>query len=890
MGQPTFVQKIDASNANASSLTLTPSAATTAGNLLLVGILLNANGAQTPAAVAGIIDSAGTPVVAGISTGVPVNTWTPLASNSDDGVFLQWWICKGAVSITDLVISLTYPQSIIAFAMEYNSANGITNPIFQTLLSNQNTITTEYIKETASTFPNSGAQLMIGLFAMLGDTFNATPLEGTNRATNDLNIPPALSYQVLENGTVDETGLLNLTAVSATQLATVANVGTSTMQCFYLLISGGLVLNTPPGLSDQPDASLTVGEFALGIQLAKISGNAALGMTRMEFFQGVYTNGETVDLPVSPVDGYEYQQNELTYVWGIYSTCNTGNGWITGPQALWYAQWGVDQETGLVSSEEWYRADGAAGISNDGYLQVFTIAQRQQQTLQLAEIPTYTDLPAAIFKTDLAYSEDLMIDLNNNSKFTVVGQECISMGEFYNGQTVPTPVSPADDYAYSYGEVTFIFSWRWTTGQLGYVQLACPPYYTLASLNAAISSSGVVTCAVGMMGDGGENYTSYNALGRIAVFALCQRQPRWSVPWNAAPWDNVGGKNASFIIGSGLTANNPDAGGYGGPYSPAGLQIGGPTIIKVTAGQTYILSYVGGTIPVHNSYGTLIGPLGEVGTTEAGVTPSPGSYVSGGPNTSQSCIGCYTDALGNIVGSPFVVGTAPLSLTIPSGATQIQLGNNDSYGSWPITPTYANYNQGAWQFLINRYVPVVGNKFAEIDNSLFYPGEAIPAGIAAQINQNILEASLSPEFFGPTLYAPGATIPTPVSPLDGYAYSRAELTYIWEWAEMTPGGWPPNSGSNNRTAMFAANINQSTGVITNTVVSGETSYVIWRLEPGGPYQAETTNGKISVTVVGFRAAQQTAITTPATVNTPPSDTGSAITDQPTQTQVFINGV
>ena len=130
---------------------------------------------------------------------------------------------------------------------------------------------------------------------------------------------------------------------------------------------------------------------------------------------------------------------------------------------------------------------------------------------------------------------------------------------------------------------------------------------------------------------------------------------------------------------------------------------------------------------------------------------------------------------------------------------------------------------------------------------------------------NINEAACTPEFFGPTLYALGATIPVPTSPIDGYTYQRSELTYIFEWGEMTPGTWPPNSGSNNRTAMFSAQINQATGVITNstsTLSSGSTGYtsVIVRYAPGGPYVFETTPGFISVVVVGSRSAQQPEIT------------------------------
>ena len=746
MSQPAFVQKIDGSSASAHSLTLTPGSATAVGNMLLVGVVMNPNGVESPQQVAGIKDSAGD-VFAGspaVDTGVPYNTWALLGSSNNDNIRTEWWVCKGAVSITDLVISITGIgsaglQSIIAVMLEYSGANGVTNANFQALQSNQNTIATQYILETAATYPNSGAELMIGLFAMLSDTFNATPPTPTGapqtvRSTNSLSIPPSLSYQVIEQGTVSPTGTfvsggeqvtlavdaLNLTAESATELALPGNLAASSMQCLYIVISGGLILNTPPGFSDQPDSALAAGQFAIGSQMAKINGNAALGMCRMEFFQGVYKNGDMVALPISPIDGYQYQLSELTFVWAVYSTANPSNGWITGPQALWYCSWNVDQQTGLVSCTEWYRADGAAGISNDGWLQVFTIAQRQKLTLTAAAAPTWTQQQAASFVTDLAYSSDVLTEMNDNAKFSVIGQECIFMGPFSNGQTVPRPVSPADDYEYAYSEVTFLVSWMYTTfnANAEMVQLPCPPYYTLASLNADVNpSTGAVTCAVGMMGDGGEGYTSYTTLGVIQVVALCRRA--------------------------------------------------------------------------------------RTGTPAA-----------------------------------------------------------------------------------------VANQFAEISNTLFYPGSVLPAGIGAQVVKNIQEAALTPEFFGPTLYALGATIPTPVSPVDGYAYQRSELTYIWEWGEMTPGPWPPNSGSHNRTALFTAQIDQSTGAIANStsVVGVTTVYTseIVRLAPGGPYYFDTTYGYIRVVVVGCRSAQQTEIT--ASNSTPPSDAASAVVDGLSPGSITVNGV
>src|ERR1039458_1184363 len=103
-GQPTFIQKIDGSAPSVHSLTLTPGVATTAGTTLLVGVVMTAPSGTSPQQVAGIVDSAGTPIVGGVSTGVPVNTWSLLGASNNAGVRTEWWISKGAVSITWLEI------------------------------------------------------------------------------------------------------------------------------------------------------------------------------------------------------------------------------------------------------------------------------------------------------------------------------------------------------------------------------------------------------------------------------------------------------------------------------------------------------------------------------------------------------------------------------------------------------------------------------------------------------------------------------------------------------------------------------------------------------------------------------------------------------------------
>jgi hypothetical protein len=452
-----------------------------------------------------------------------------------------------------------------------------------------------------------------------------------------------------------------------------------------------LTLQSTPGFADVLDTSFIAEYPALGLNLARVSLNAAFGMVRPEIFYGLYKHGETVNLPQSAVDGYVYAREELSYIWAVQSSLSPSSGWITGPDSLWYAAWIVDQDTGAVESIEYYRRSGShdnAAQSNDGTLGVFTIAHRQATTLLLAApADSFTDIADGDFTTDTAFIQSMAQSLNDNARFAVLNSEIIYMGEFYNGQTVPQPVSPADSYTYAYSQVKFGFSWRWTTvnsaftqpdkslGQLGPM---------LASINA---STGVVSITVKYIDDAG-SLNSFTTHGRIAVFAFCSRN--------------------------------------------------------------------------------------------------------------------------NIIGS--------------LGAT--------------------------------------ANAFAEIDFDVFMPGSTLRASTLLQLQKNIREAACSCEFFGPTTYNNGDTVPLPISPVDGYVYTRAEITPVWEWNDTTN-----QTGSNLRVAGLWAQVSQTTGAVTIRN---------WRLPPGGPYVESDSFSTINVVVVAQRGAQHSSITVPG--GNPAGDSGSAVAD------------
>lgn len=467
----------------------------------------------------------------------------------------------------------------------------------------------------------------------------------------------------------------------------------------------GLKLSSPPGFADLADSVLATPSPSLGVDIAKIHENSRFAMARTEVFSGVYKNGDTVLLPISPIDGYAYSRDELMYFWTVRNSTNPTSLWMSGADSLFYEEWNVNQQTGNVFSAEWYRRSGNhADITptNDGKLQVWTIAQRQLANLIVATSPTYSAITGSWVGLDKPLTQQLAQGLNRDAKFAVLNHEFFYLGDYHNGQTVTMPVSPADGYAYSAAECKFMLSWRWTsTGNLTTLQTPAIANGQMGPMKTSINGSGVVSCSVAMIDSTGA-LTTYTTLGRVSAFAFCQR------------------------------------------------------------------------------------------------SGTPGS----------------------------------------------------------ITPTADN--------------------FAEILFDDFMPGSELPFGNLTQIQNNILEGLLTPEFFGPTTHASGDTISVPTSPIDGYVYARSELQYLWYWSDTSN-----QTGSNLRVPLFFGNINDSTGVVTLHV---------WRLPPGtDPVDDDDALARISVMIVARRAASAPAAIAAETTSSP-ADLGSSGTVDSPDFIVQVNGV
>lgn len=150
-----------------------------------------------------------------------------------------------------------------------------------------------------------------------------------------------------------------------------------------------IVVAASPGFSDVPDSAFDAAQPVTSADLKAVSENAKFGALRNEQFWGFYKHGEIVNLPVSPIDGYQYSREELLYTWSVYGTQAPPAGALQGTQVLpimqhnggagemLYTLARVDQATGTVTSVVAYYVQGGSETDvNDGVLMVMTHAQR----------------------------------------------------------------------------------------------------------------------------------------------------------------------------------------------------------------------------------------------------------------------------------------------------------------------------------------------------------------------------------------------------------------------------------------------------------------------------------------------------------------------------------
>lgn len=155
-----------------------------------------------------------------------------------------------------------------------------------------------------------------------------------------------------------------------------------------------LTFQITPGFVDIPDSAVAADQPLTDYTLTKISNNAKFAAVRPETFYGWYRDGEIVQLPVSPVDGYVYSRTELEYEVAAFCSRSPSGDAMTngaptkparasvndGPGSLFLMDFWIEEKNepspGLVHCQVDYWNNGNETITNGGFVKVRTIATR----------------------------------------------------------------------------------------------------------------------------------------------------------------------------------------------------------------------------------------------------------------------------------------------------------------------------------------------------------------------------------------------------------------------------------------------------------------------------------------------------------------------------------
>jgi uncharacterized protein (TIGR03437 family) len=186
-----------------------------------------------------------------------------------------------------------------------------------------------------------------------------------------------------------------------------------------------------------------------------------------------------------------------------------------------------------------------------------------------------------------------------------------------------------------------------------------------------------------------------------------------TVPGTAMPWlysTTPGGLNYTYQYGLD-DGTNP-------------VIVSAANGLDFAVGRVLTITYLGGTVSVGPELGIPYtdanGLLNDTATSTG--TFAPGHYMSPVAFIGE-LVGTFTDENGSIVGMPFALGDGPTNLTIPPGATQLQLGVDDD--------KYSN-NVGSWSIQVSSPSKPAPPKVTSVVNAAsFAPGTVAPGSIAA---------------------------------------------------------------------------------------------------------------------------------------------------------------
>lgn len=453
--------------------------------------------------------------------------------------------------------------------------------------------------------------------------------------------------------------------------------------------------------------------------------------------------------------------------------------------------------------------------------------------LSLLSIPGWADVPDVALAAE---NPALAINLNRISLNAALGmvRPEVFYAVYKHGQTVGLPQSIVDGYTYKRSELSYVWAVQSTLNQSsGWITGPDSLWYAEWIVDQA---TGNVESVEYYRRSGSHDQAQQSNDGALGVWTIGQRLAGFLQPSQQANfWADI--PNADFVTDAPFDQGMAQTLNRDAKFSVLNSEV------------IYMGEFVDGqTVPLP------VSPADSYAYSYSQVK----FKISWRWTTTGSAFTQPDKTLGQL-------GTMKASINASTGAVTINITMIWNDSSNPVISTYGRIAVHAYcsrANLIGSLSPTA-NQFAEIASNVFAPGKALRASNCLQLQKNIREAALSSEFFGPTIYANGNTITLPSSPIDGYVYSRDEISCTWEWSDTSN-----SAGVHNRTAALWGEISASTGVV---------KLRSWRLPPGGPYVEDGNSFlRISVNIIATRGAQHSAII--AENPNPAGDAGSSVVD------------
>jgi len=427
--------------------------------------------------------------------------------------------------------------------------------------------------------------------------------------------------------------------------------------------------------------------------------------------------------------------------------------------------------------------------------------------ISLRQPPGFFDLPATAFTAGQPLLDSYLAKINSNAKFGAVRVE-VFYDEFRDGESVPLPISTIDRYIYSRAEC--IYAWT--------VKTTFNPQSGRPSASGALlmqdhsvdPSTGEVTSWISYYVQGGAQTDTRD--GTLAVWTIAVRgrgeismasQPAFADVADAAFSLDAAAKQSNFrnlsenarraavrhevFIDNGSSAavwQANQAYAAGALVKPTTAHANGHWFKAQNSGTSGAVEpdWTGS----HNASlkaldGTVAWVEVEEGYSNGQTVPLPVSPDDG-----------YAYARSELTCFPFWIYTGKADRSGPSGSGRIRVKSLSVNPTTGVVTTSVSYWDGHTETVTtdgragvivfaqrtNAAMAAQAATFIDLDDPLFLAGAKLADAYVKELNQNAKFAILRPEVFAAT-YTNGQLVLPPTSPVDGYVYARAELSYLW---------------------------------------------------------------------------------------------------------------